>query len=132
MGTRTTILLLVLVLLVGYAFGRYLQPAHEVIKTQTVTVEHEHTVTVVVTKPDGTSTSTTTTDKGETAGTKTSTTIDNVKPQWKVSALAGLGLNSPISTVYGGEVQRRILGPIFVGAWATTNRTGGISLGLEF
>lgn len=114
-------------LLIGYGVGRYLQPARVVTKTQVVTVEHTHTVTI--TEPNGTTT--VTTDTGIVTKEKDETTITDIKPQWRVSGLAAVSPNT-IGMVYGGQVERRILGPIYVGAFGLTNSTFGINLGIEF
>jgi hypothetical protein len=127
----------------GYSFGRYAQPAKEVIKTVEVvktveTVKHDTvTITKQIKKPDGsTETDTTTTDKDvDTTNTsmtdKTSETITNVKPQWKATGLLGYNV-STFQKVYGAEIDRRIIGPIFIGAWANTQQTGGVSVSIEF
>lgn len=132
MTTRLSILSGLLVLLIGYAFGRYLQPQKEVIKTQTVIVEHTHTVTVTVTKPDGSSSSTTTTDEGSMTGTRSSTEIVNNKPSWKIAGLVGLNVHSLTTPIYGGQIERSFVGPISVGVWGLSNSTGGVSLSLNF
>lgn len=127
----------------GYAFGRYAQPAKEVIKTvevvKTVTVVQHDTVTVTkqIKKPDGTTeTDTVITDKDvditNTAIKDTSSeTITNVKPQWKLSGQGGYNFSS-FNKVYGAEVDRRILGPIFLGAWGNSDRAAGIAISVEF
>lgn len=53
------------------------------------------------------------------------------KHNWTAGISAGLSttVNSPI---YGVRLERRIVGPIFAGAYATTNKEAGVSLGLEF
>jgi predicted Zn-dependent protease len=132
MSTRLIVLSLVLVLLVGYAFGRYVVPGKETIKVQTVTVEHTHTVTITVHDKDGSSTTTTTTDTGSTTAANSSTVITNNKPLWKVSGLGGLNVHSLSTPIYGGEVEHRLVGPISVGVWGLSNSTGGVSLSLEF
>jgi hypothetical protein len=43
--------------------------------------------------------------------------VESKKPDWLFSAKAGLRLDDG-QPVYGGEVARRIIGPVFVGAWA--------------
>lgn len=116
--------------------------------TKTVVVYRDRTV-----KPDGTvheqseertvdaATETAHTDdaKAETSQTDTqrTITITAAKPQWRVSLLAGASLRSPLLPVYGPlvlgvEVNRRLLGPLWVGLWAQTGGSGGISLGIEF
>jgi hypothetical protein len=42
--------------------------------------------------------------------------VESKKPDWLFSAKAGLLLDER-KPVYGGEVGRRILGPVFLGAW---------------
>lgn len=127
----------------GYAFGRYAQPARveikrevevkekEVIKHDTVTVEKE------IKHPDGTIEKETRTEdktvesKKSDTKEKESKVVVSEKPQWKAGALAGYDLNQ-LKPVYGGEVERRILGPIFVGVWANTQSTVGAKLSIEF
>ena len=122
----------VLLIAIGYGFGRYVTPAKIVTKTLTVTQEHIHTVTVIVTKPDGTKTQTTTQDNNSVISSATSTVITNDKPQWKVAAMTGLNIHSLSVPVYGGQVERRIIGPISAGIWGLNNGTGGVQLSLEF
>jgi hypothetical protein len=129
-----------LLVVLGYGLGRYLQPAKVVTKTQIVTQtvvhDHIHTVTITVTKPDGTKTTTTTTDNNSVSDKDTQSNSSTVttysKPDWKVSGLAGLQLTNLHSPVYGAEIDKRLLGPIFVGVWGLTNSTAGVSVGLEF
>ena len=49
--------------------------------------------------------------------------IESKKPDWLVGAKVGLGLDG-WKPIYGGEVSRRIVGPVFVAAWA---QAGGLS-----
>lgn len=134
----------VLLVLIGYGFGRYVQPAKVVVKTNTVTqtndVIHDHIVTVTVTKtlPNGekdtqtTTTNNTVINDKSTTSTQSSTVTTYNKPQWKINAMAGLGTANLAQPIYGAQLERRIIGPIFAGAWGNSNREGGISLGLEF
>lgn len=127
----------------GYATGRYAQPAKVVIQTKevvkTVTVVQHDTVTVVkeVKHPDGTTeTDTTITDKDKDttsdSDTKTaSETITNLKPQWKAGVQAGYNFSS-FQKVYGAQIDRRILGPLFIGAWGNSDHAGGVSVSIEF
>lgn len=128
----------------GLGTGFYLMPSKVVVKTNTVTqtqdIIHDHiiTVTKTVVLPNGEKQTTTTTTNNSVINDKSSTQIQSSsvtnygKPQWKVSAMAGLGANNLTLPIYGAEVQKRLLGPIFVGAWGNSNREGGLSLGLEF
>jgi hypothetical protein len=75
------------------------------------------------------------------ADSETKTVVDVPKADWHVSVLAGSDLNtfhvtplapyvSPI--LIGVSVERRVIGPFYMGTWAISNRTGGISLGVEW
>lgn len=127
----------------GYAFGRYAQPARVEIKKEIEVREKEKTThdTIVTEKeihrPDGTiekekktedkTTNSSSTDTKE----KTSKVVVSEKPQWKAGVLAGYDLIG-IKPVYGAQVEKRILGPISAGVWGTTQSTVGASLSLEF
>lgn len=56
--------------------------------------------------------------------------VDAAKPDWAVTL--GAGLQAGPRGVYRGEVARRIVGPFWVGAWADTAKTAGISLRMEW
>jgi len=49
--------------------------------------------------------------------------VESEKPDWLVGAKVGLQLDGR-KPVYGGEVARRIIGPVFVGAWV---QAGGVT-----
>jgi hypothetical protein len=132
---------------VGFAFGKYALPGKVQIKTQEVekivTVVQHDTVTETheVKRPDGTVITDTTIKDRDTANTstvdtkKSSETITNQKPQWKVQGLVGLSTKDLGQPAYGVGVERRIIGPIFVGAWGlskSTEQTAGLSVSLEF
>lgn len=53
------------------------------------------------------------------------------KPNWHLGVQAGL-TTSLDGVKYGVRLERRIVGPVFLGGYATTNKEAGISLGLEF
>lgn len=131
-----------LLLAVGYGTGRYLQPAkiqikkEEVIKEVEVIKKDIRIVEREITRPDGTKEKERITeDKSQEStkkekDTKESTLIANKKPDWRVNGLAAL--NNDRNVVYGLQVERRILGPISVGAFGLTDTTVGLSVGLEF
>jgi hypothetical protein len=56
------------------------------------------------------------------------------RPGWRASVLAGWDADAPSlrPETYGVEVSRRVVGTVWIGAWARTDRTGGLSLALEF
>lgn len=127
----------------GYAGGRYVQPAKvvtqikEVVKTVEIVKHDTTTITKEVKHPDGTTETDTTVVNHDIdmSHSNTSNTIskvtENLKPQWKATALAGYNFSS-FEKVYGAEIDRRIIGPIFVGAWGNSNHTGGLSVSVEF
>lgn len=118
--------------LIGYAFGRYAQPANVVVKTQEVVkevevVKHDTvTVTKEIKRPDGTDEiDTTVTDKDVSQknlseSLQTSETISNQKPQWNLGILGGYNFQD-LKPDYGITVDRRILGPIFLGVVGHTD-----------
>ena len=56
--------------------------------------------------------------------------IEAKRPDWLIGARAGLGLDR--QPVYGGEIDRRILGPVWIGAWGQYPTAGGVSVKLMF
>lgn len=153
MNLKTGLLIVVLVGLLGYAFGRYLQPAKVVTKTETkvqvVEVEVERVKTEVrtivkeTTKPDGTRVVETTkenisdskkkTSKESDKQTNTSKIVENFKPQWRVQVAATIGSGGLDGDNIRVGIERRIIGPVFLGAWSET-RFGsyGASVSMEF
>ncbi len=63
--------------------------------------------------------------------------VEGKKPDWLVGAKVGLQLDGWKPT-YGGEVDRRIIGPVFAGAWTqaggatTTGAAAGVGVTLLF
>ncbi len=151
---KVQIIGIMFLVVVGYGFGRYAQPAKVVTETKVVEVEkktteteaernrHKTTVTHEVTKPDGSQEKTTTTEESTETVKKGSSTSDTAtetafrsettyKDSINLSLLAGAGsLSGPI--VYGGAATKRIIGPITGGAWALTSGVVGVSIGLSF
>jgi len=129
----------------GVAIGRFLTPEkvevvkEEVVKEVEVVKKDVVYVEKKITRPDGTVEEErrvedrTETEKRRDQESRESKIVQNAKPQWKVSGLVGTKDWTNISSpVYGISVERRIAGPIFVGAWGTTGSNVGISVGLEF
>jgi len=61
------------------------------------------------------------------------------RPTWSVTLLAGVQDGGkrlvdalPAPAIVGVVVERRILGPLSIGAWGTTARAAGLSLRLDF
>lgn len=139
---RNVFIVLVLMLL-AYAGGRYLQPAEiqiqkeEIIKFKEIVKKDVIVIRKETKLPDGTViVEETTTDKSTISSNKDiankeSTTVENVKSQWKVNALAGYDVRDK-DMVYGLEVQKRFIGPVSLGAFGTNKQQIGISIGIEF
>ena len=149
MKTRTVRILIALVVASFFA-GRFSAPEKVKIETRTVTVEAEKTndednseTTKTVTaihKPDGTILTRTKDKIVHNKKSETEKEIKQVSSVTKevtirrgvvVSLLAGASL--PLSQQFGASVTKEILGPINLGVWVIpTNKSAGISLGLEF
>jgi hypothetical protein len=133
-------ILFVIVIIISYATGRYMSP--EKIKTEVKTVEVEKVVTKVEHKTvkikenkDGSKETIIVTDSraGSTTNSRSQdkTKELTVRDKINVSLLAGNSL--PISApIFGASVQKNFIGPITLGAWVLTNKTGGLSVGLNF
>jgi hypothetical protein len=59
---------------------------------------------------------------------------EQARPSWRLTAAAGWKLDAPElrPQVYGLDVSRRVAGPVWLGAWARTDRTAGVSLAVEW
>jgi hypothetical protein len=59
---------------------------------------------------------------------------EQARPSWRLTAAAGWKLDAPAQRpqVYGLDVSRRVAGPVWLGAWARTDRTAGVSLAVEW
>lgn len=137
-----------LIVLVALAVGAYATrqfAPREVIKTQLVdhdvVKDHVVTVTKEITKADGTKeVDTVVTDDRKESDTKKETVTDSKpipqqKAQWFVTAGAGLDfsqVSNLANPIYQASVNRRILGPIYLGAYGNTKSQVGLQVGLEF
>lgn len=144
-----------------FAAGRYSAPTKTIDRVEYVEKVREVRLTTVarstqikwrrvtVSTPDGT---TTQTEDGQSYENENSTetakvendtearkekVTENVRAQWSISVTAGLLLPTQqnsyrlVTPTFGAHVQRRILGPVWVGAWFQTVGAGGVSVGLE-
>lgn len=59
---------------------------------------------------------------------------ERARPSWRVSAQAGWSITRPSirPELYGAEVSRRIVGPLWLGVWGRADRTAGVSLAMEW
>jgi hypothetical protein len=157
MTNKTIIIALVTCLGLGYAGGRY-SKSDEVIETTKIvnqddkkndinkdTTRNTDKVIVIVHKPDGT-TMTTITDKTRTDTHLADKSTDDSKTQTdtfkevlnntnkvNVSLLVGTGLSlsSGLTPIYGISLNKNFIGPITIGVWGMSNKTGGFSLGVN-
>lgn len=114
--------------------------------TVTRTVRHvrrlptgEATVTVETLTASGTDATTLATATERTAaavasGQATATVAREVRtaarPTWSLGALVGGSLS--LRPVWGGYVRRRVVGPLWAGAWGLSSGVAGVSLGIEW
>lgn len=67
-----------------------------------------------------------------------SSVVQMARPKWRAGALVGMDLGRALkadlggSLVYGGELERRLFGPVHGGVWVLSNGTGGVKLSVEF
>lgn len=117
-------------------------------RQETTTRAPDGTTTTVKTEEEATDKSTTAvvvaeakkdtfaeTSKREATESK-SKTVTESRPQWKASALAGVdlatALHGELRPIYGGALERRVLGPFSAGVWALSNGTAGLSMSIQF
>lgn len=156
MSTKAKVILAVITVITAFAVGRFSAPEKVKIEKEIVEVEkkssetdldrdkHKTTTTTEITRPDGTKEKTTKVEE-DTKTSKNTTTVDlrqRNETETKevtygsnrvtISGMAGLGLDSLSVPIYGASITRPILGPIVIGLWGLTNKTGGVSLGLQF
>lgn len=141
--------------------GRYTAPVKietkivdRIVKVQETKKDEEkkaHVVTnkhkVVTKKPDGTVVIVTDTNKDNQSDTvkheeakvviqrvvETHTVTTYLRPDWRVGLLGGVDISNPLQNpFFGGHVEHRFIGPLYIGAWGLSNKDVGVSLTLEF
>lgn len=117
-------------LLIGLGLGIQFFPK---VKEKTVEVEKIvkdiQTVTRIVTKPDGTKEEVTTiVDRSKENKTRIKTIA---KTDWHVSISGAREILDP-TMVYSMQVERRILGDIYLGGSISSEKQVGISVGMDF
>lgn len=119
--------------LVGSTLSAFLVLHYLPKKTETRTVVQEHTVTRIVERKDGTTITVVDSTKN-TSKEKTKSKSEMVAKNWH----AGLVLSQDaehltmLKPAYGAMVERRIIGPIFVGAHVTPGQSAGLLITVEF
>jgi uncharacterized protein YqgV (UPF0045/DUF77 family) len=156
-STKTKVIAAAVALGLAFGLGYYVTPTKTTIKTEIKEVikevEKKHTdqqndvVTVEVETryPDGTvKIERKIVDKGhividdtrkkdQTTDTSTTTVVERGQASWNIAALTNVDLSDrKFGTKYGLHVQRRIIGPVQVGAFGMTDGTGGVSIGISF
>lgn len=153
---KTKIILVIVIVISAYTFGRWSAP--EKVRTETKIVEvekktdnkktdvndHKKVTIVEVDSPDGTKKKTTTiTDDRNSQIDDTSTddiskTADETKEITKssskltISMLASTNLSAPAVPIYGLMIQKELVGPITVGIFGLQDKSAGMSIGLTF
>lgn len=130
------VVILVLVVAIGSAgITRYYFPK---VQSQTVETTKEvvrtdvHTVVRFVERPDGSKeTVTEIVDHSTKHETSTNSQTTFARKDWFLGVGASTELKQ-LEPIYNVQVNRRILGPFYVGAQATTHGEVGLNLGMEF
>ncbi len=142
MNFKTKIIISLSALLVSFAAGRFLTP--EKIKTEIRTIEVEkivvkveHKIITIHEKPDGSKETTEIVDTNTNSHTDSSSK-DSLKEETKSKSYVNISVlgasKFPLDTnplVYGLSIQKNVLGPITAGIFGLTDKTIGISLGLN-
>lgn len=131
---------MVIVVVVSYSFGRYMAPEKVRTEIQTVTVEVEKKVNkkqkvYIRENTDGSKetvivTDTTTDERSKGAQRTDSKEVVSSKDKLNVSILAGSSLS--LQPIVGASAHKNFIGPITLGVWGLSNGTGGLSVGLNF
>lgn len=137
MSNRNVIIIAIVCLISGALIQRQWDGKQtEKIMTITRDIIHNQIVTVTktITKPDGsTETDSTTTDTSIKKEIEKQI-VESSKPfynsQWLIAG--GASLNSDREQFYKLEVQRNILGPLWLGIYGTTHKELGLSAGILF
>lgn len=135
-STKNTLILVLVVAIISAGLTRYYFPK---IETQTVDVIKEviktdiRTITRIVERPDGTKeTIIDETDKSTNNKTEKHTDTTYANKDWLLSVSAQTEVTQIMKPDYGVQVQRRILGPFYLGGMVDTSKRVGVSLGMEF
>lgn len=139
-------IILLVIAVVGFAFGRYSVQSKEITKTvenkvdtKTDIDKNTHKETTITKKPNGEEVTVvvedTKTDISRTKESSTSSTAQVTVPARKtinISVLAANDYKNPFKPIYGISFQKEFLGPITLGVWGLANSTIGLSIGLNF
>ncbi len=124
---------LVLIVIVSIASGVALEHQLIAIKKETDTSKISNDITTVIkekkNKDGSIEKDTVIVDKSKKED-KTVIVDAILPPNWFIGV--GVGLDDGISKVYTATINRRILGPIFLGVWASSQKSAGVSLAVQF
>ncbi len=114
----------------GVLAQRYL--AHEVVTEKERIVTKDHVVTVIkeVVRPDGSKETDTTIVDDSTKKEDSSKVTIKAVPQWRLDVEIRTSLD--LVPIYQVQVSRRLFGPVMVGVSISTDKTLGLSAGMEF
>lgn len=156
MTTKLKVILSLVALLSAYSVGRWSAPEKIVEKIKTVEVikevkvketdkeRHKKVTITETTRPDGTVEKTTVITDDRSSSTTSNTNTDsnttmesskeviNSSSRVTIMALAGVNPTAVGVPMYGAYIGKPILGPITLGAWALSNPSFGLGLGLTF
>jgi hypothetical protein len=128
----TKIAILIVSFIVGAGLGYYLKKPQTIEKQTEIEVVKKDVVTVVkeITKPDGSKEIvTTTTDRSQENRAKDKVIKTQPKRDWKISASVE---KNDKREFYGLGIEKRIFDNIWVGVKANTDKSVGITVGVEF
>jgi cytoskeletal protein RodZ len=136
------VLITVVLIIVAFVVGRQTTPEKVRTEVKTITVEkivevERRTKTTTVKKPDGTTVTTTTTDTKSKSDTNKSITDKVAESTSSKKSIVNISMMAkikaaPTMITYGVSVSKEILGPITVGVFGMTDKTFGITLGMNF
>ena len=123
---KNSIILILVVATVAYGLGRYATPAKTItIEKEAKAVDTTTTVRETITK-DGTVIKEVIKNNIVKVEKEKSKLVESKKPDWKVS------VSYDTKQQYGFDVQRRVLGAVFVGAGYRQDGRANLSIGMEF
>lgn len=134
-NVKTALSIAIISAIAGAYITYKFMPPKEIIKTETQEIIKEHTVTQIheVTRPDGTK-ETNTTIVNDSKESKHSTSTQTITPEQKQwFAVIGVARTSLAGdNIYQLNINRRILGPIYLGGSVSSEKEVGITVGMEF
>lgn len=140
-------------LLIGFGVGLFFTPKKVISQSKTVETTNSQiaktenkankTTKIETVKPDGTKVITVIEDRSVTTENKAISSKTEIKektkivenkkqPSWMISGQAGTQLTDPGIRSYGGAIQKRILGPFWVGVYGDSRGNIGGMFSVQF